>query len=227
MTQSEEKNLSEKLSNDIISYILEEHLKPGDKLPNESILAERMKAGRSSVREAMKLLASRNIVTIRQGSGTYISDTPGVVKDPLGFTFVEDKKKLMQDLLNIRILIEPAMAALAAANSQPHEILSIQSLYMKIETLFHQKKDYTQEYLAFYTAIAAAGKNLVSPGLCSIINTSFVSSKESPQILFTPEMLEDYKAVTDALTDQNPIKAQDAVYLHLIRIRKIISSSSE
>ena len=61
---SEEKSLPQKISEDIIALILEEHLQPGDKLPNETILSERLNAGRSSVREAMKLLASRNIVNI-------------------------------------------------------------------------------------------------------------------------------------------------------------------
>lgn len=58
---SEEKSLPQKISEDIIALILEENLQPGDKLPNETILSERLNAGRSSVREAMKLLASRNI----------------------------------------------------------------------------------------------------------------------------------------------------------------------
>ena len=76
---SEEKSFPQKISEDIIALILEENLQPGDKLPNETILSERLNAGRSSVREAMKLLASRNIVTIRQGSDTYISSSPGMV----------------------------------------------------------------------------------------------------------------------------------------------------
>ena len=84
----EEKSLPERLAEDVIAFILQEHLEPGDKLPNESVLSEKMGAGRSSIREAMKLLASRNIVTIRQGSGTYIAKTPGIVEDPLGFTFI-------------------------------------------------------------------------------------------------------------------------------------------
>ena len=77
MMNLDDKSLPEKLSDDIISFILKENLEPGDRLPNESILSEKMGAGRSSIREAMKLLASRNIVTIRQGSGTYISSSPG------------------------------------------------------------------------------------------------------------------------------------------------------
>ena len=92
----DEKSLPQKIAEDIIALILEEHLQPGDKLPNESNLSNRLHAGRSSIREAMKLLASRNIVTIRQGSGTYVAASPGMVEDPLGFTFIGDKKKLWQ-----------------------------------------------------------------------------------------------------------------------------------
>ena len=51
MNLSEEKSLPQKISEDIISLILEENLQPGDKLPNETILSERLNAGRSSVRE--------------------------------------------------------------------------------------------------------------------------------------------------------------------------------
>ncbi len=90
--ESDERNLPQKISEDIISFILNEHLQPGDKLPNEAHLAKELNIGRSSLREAMKLLASRNIVTIRQGSGTYVASSPGVVDDPLGFTFILDKK---------------------------------------------------------------------------------------------------------------------------------------
>lgn len=90
--ESDERNLPQKISEDIISFILNEHLQSGDKLPNEAHLAKELNIGRSSLREAMKLLASRNIVTIRQGSGTYVASSPGVVDDPLGFTFIPDKK---------------------------------------------------------------------------------------------------------------------------------------
>lgn len=121
MNLKEEKNLPSKISEDIIALILEEKLQPGDRLPNESILCDRLNAGRSSIREAMKLLASRNIVTIRQGSGTYVASTPGMVEDPLGFTFIVDKKKLVQDLLEVRILLEPSIASMAAVHADDED----------------------------------------------------------------------------------------------------------
>ena len=129
MNSLEEKSLPQKISEDIISLILEENLQPGDKLPNETILSERLNAGRSSVREAMKLLASRNIVTIRQGSGTYIASSPGMVEDPLGFTFIGNKQKLIHDLLEVRFLLEPSIAAMAATNAEEKQ--KIDQMYLK------------------------------------------------------------------------------------------------
>ncbi len=70
--------LPEQISEKIIQLILDEHLEQGDRLPKEAVLVERLGAGRSTVREAMKLLQSRNIVRIKQGSGTYVASNPGV-----------------------------------------------------------------------------------------------------------------------------------------------------
>ena len=143
---SEEKSLPQKISEDIIAFILEENLQPGDKLPNETILSERLNAGRSSVREAMKLLASRNIVTIRQGSGTYIASSPGMVDDPLGFTFIGNKQKLINDLLEVRFLLEPPIAAMAATRADKKDIKKITALCDEVEELLRKHEDHTQGY---------------------------------------------------------------------------------
>ena len=69
MQNSKEKTLSQRIADRIIKYILEENLQPRDKLPNETVMCEQLNVGRSSLREAMRALASRNVITIRQGSG--------------------------------------------------------------------------------------------------------------------------------------------------------------
>ena len=65
--------------------------KAGDKLPNEYKLADKLNAGRSTIREAIKALVSRNILEIRRGAGTFISQKGGIADDPLGLTFVKDE----------------------------------------------------------------------------------------------------------------------------------------
>lgn len=122
MQNSKEKTLSQRIAERIIKYILEENLQPGDKLPNETVMCERLNVGRSSLREAMRALASRNVITIRQGSGSYVSATPGMIDDPFGLTFVEDKQKMIKDLMEIRFLIEPSIAAMAAIRADETDI---------------------------------------------------------------------------------------------------------
>ncbi len=83
-------------------------LEPGAKLPNEFELGEKFGVGRSTVREAVKLLSSKGIVEVRRGSGTYVVTTAKGLSDPLNLRSVQDKNALALDLVNVRLLLEPA-----------------------------------------------------------------------------------------------------------------------
>lgn len=223
-TTDNEKSLPEKLSDDIVSYILNNHLEPNDKLPNESILAEKMGVGRSSIREAMKLLASRNIVTIRQGSGTYIASSPGIINDPLGFTFIENKQKLAEDLLSVRFLLEPSIAGMAAANASEKDIEKISQLCKEVETLILSEKNHTEKDIEFHTAIAMSSKNLVVPRLIPVINSSIPLFIQLTNSNLIQETIETHRDITEAIRNHDIIRAQDAMYLHLVYNRKRIFS---
>ena len=86
--------LVDRTADSIIKFITSQKLKTGDKLPNEYELATTLEVGRSTVREAVRSLVSRNVLEVRQGSGTYVTENPGISDDPLGFAFVEDTQKL-------------------------------------------------------------------------------------------------------------------------------------
>lgn len=75
----------------IIQVILDRNMKAGDKLPNEYDLARELGVGRSTLREAIKRLVARNILTARQGAGTFVSEKNGVPEDPLGLTFMMEE----------------------------------------------------------------------------------------------------------------------------------------
>lgn len=93
----ENQTLGQKAVEEIIELIKEKNYAPGDKLPTEKELSELLGVSRNMVREALRVLVSRNLVTIRQGAGTFLSDKAGVVDDPFGFSFVEDKENVGED----------------------------------------------------------------------------------------------------------------------------------
>ena len=117
------KLLGDQAADQIIQLIIDNDGKAGDKMPNEYELAEQLNVSRSTVREAIKALVSRNILEIKRGSGTFISEKCGISDDPLGLMFVKNKLKLATDLLEIRFMIEPKIASLAAANATDEEKL--------------------------------------------------------------------------------------------------------
>ncbi|MFZ1603926.1 MAG: GntR family transcriptional regulator, partial [Enterococcus aquimarinus] len=91
----------------IFRFISEAGYQVGDKLPNEYTLAKELEVGRSTLREAMKMLVSENVVEVRHGSGTYVKNLQRDSEDPFGFSKIKDSLKLTHDLFEVRLLIEP------------------------------------------------------------------------------------------------------------------------
>ena len=126
------KTLAEQVADGIMNLIQETPYKAGDKLPTEKELCESTGAGRNTVREALKILASRNVLEIRQGAGTFVFEKQGIPDDPLGFSMVNDHVKLTKDLLQVRIMLEPQIAALAAQCAKEHEIKELEDNVQKL-----------------------------------------------------------------------------------------------
>lgn len=145
MKQTEKQTLGEKTAQNLLEMIQQKEYAPGDKLPTEAELVETLGVGRNTVREALRILMSRNIVTIRQGSGTFISEKNGVADDPLGFFMMDDRRQLTEDLIQARLILEPALAALAAQNGSEEEIKELEYILKELEGLIRDKKDYSEK----------------------------------------------------------------------------------
>lgn len=187
-------------------------------------MCERLNVGRSSLREAMRALASRNVITIRQGSGSYVSATPGMIDDPFGLTFVEDKQKMIKDLMEIRFLIEPSIAAMAAIRADETDIQNILTACKNAEKLLLANKNHTEKDIAFHAAIALSSKNIVVPKLVPIINSSIPLISDSKEYTLRDENIETHREIADAIAAHDAVRAHDAMYLHLIYNRKHIKS---
>lgn len=167
-------------------------------------------------------LASRNIVTIRQGSGTYIASSTGVADDPLGLSFINNKKKLIHDLMEIRFLLEPSIAALAAMHADDTEIKKICKLCDDVEELLKAHKDHSDKDIELHTAIALSSKNIVVPRLVPVIFRSIPLLIESTGNTLCNETIESHREIADAIAAHDAVRAHDAMYLHLVYNRKQI-----
>ena len=132
--------LAEQVQEEIYQYILKTPIEVGAKLPNEFELGKMFGVGRSTVREAVKLLSSRGIVEVRQGSGTYVVRTTPLDLDPLGLTALEDKMSLALDLAEVRLVLEPGIAEMAALKASKEQLIPvIDTAVMMFVNVTHKK----------------------------------------------------------------------------------------
>ena len=115
--KADKKLLGEQIEEELMNYILQEPVEIGQKIPNEFELAEKFGVGRSTVREAVKGLVSKGILEVRRGSGTFVISTCSPEEDPLGLSKLQDKFKLALELFEVRLMLEPDIAAQAAENA--------------------------------------------------------------------------------------------------------------
>ena len=164
---------------------------------------------------------------IRQGSGTYIAASPGMVEDPLGFTFIGNKQKLINDLLEVRFLLEPSIAAMAATHADENDIKKITALCDEVELLLKNHENHIYKDIELHTAIAMSSKNVVVPRLIPVINSSIPLFVETTGGSLHEETIETHREISDAIASHDPLRAQDAMYLHLVYNRKRIQLSQK
>ena len=210
------KTLAEQVADGIMNLIQETPYKAGDKLPTEKELCESTGAGRNTVREALKILASRNVLEIRQGAGTFVSEKQGIPDDPLGFSLVNDHVKLTKDLLQVRIMLEPQIAALAAQCAKEHEIKELEEILEEMEAAMKKREDYSELDTKFHTKIAQCTHNIVMENLLPVIGKGVaVFAKEVAQTEYDRTWI-SHRKIFCYIRDHKPFEAEMEMQYHLL-----------
>lgn len=159
------------VANKIIELIAKGEYEPGDKLPPECELTKMFAVSRVTLRESLKKLSMMGVVSIVQGSGTYIEEvTPAKFMRPL-FPLLAFNGSNIQDVYNFRIYMERGACELAARFRDDEDIENMRSMIGQMEHLveagdFEEFSNYDKD---FHAAIHKASKN----ELMSIINSMF------------------------------------------------------
>ena len=212
----------------IIKIIKENYMQPGDKLKNEYELAELLNVSRGTIREAIKSLISRNILEVRQGAGTFVSNKNGVPEDPLGLTFISDikeDKKVALDLLDIRLMLEPEIAALAAVKGTTKQIKTMLEQCKIVEELIKKGEDYREADILFHKRIAQCSGNRVIENLIPIINSSVSLTINLTEDVFRQNTYKEHRAVAEAIASGDSLGAKCAMIVHLNTNRRGIEKN--
>lgn len=179
----------------IKAALIRGELQPGDYLPSETELTQSLGVGKSSVREAIKMLQAIGIVEVRRGQGTIIRREPGdPLVDPMAFGMIL-ARGMTRDVLEFRRIFEPAYTLQAMANATPEDHARIQQAIADMETAIAHSEQTFRHDVAFHRAILHATHNpmtiRVGETLLQLIEAALETSMQTQ-----PEVaLKDHKKI--------------------------------
>jgi len=191
-------------------------LRPGDQLPPERQLAEQFQVSRASVREALRSLELLGIVDTRAGGGTFVHQAqPDDLARPLSSLIA--RGHTVADVIDVRGLIEPAVAERAARNITAEEIAELREIIAAQERKVAAGETYVEEDTRFHELIGQASRNELLVTMLGVIWDVLRASRE--EWLQTQQRahasLEAHRRIVAALEAGDPAAAREAAADHI------------
>lgn len=221
------KVLPEKLSQTVVrqieALILQGVLRPGERLPAERELSERLGVSRPSLRDAIANLQARGLLTSRPNAGIYVADVLGSAFSPALVQLFATHDDAVFDYLDFRRDMEGLAADRAARLGSDTDLKVVNAIFQKMEAA-HGKRDPTDEAALdaqFHMAIIEASHNIV---MLHMMRSMFDLLREgvfyNRQVMFKQRttreaLLDQHRAINAALQARDPVAARQAVQAHL------------
>lgn len=168
------------LTDDAISAIKQMiksgELGPGDRLPSEQQLGERLGLSRSSLREAVKALEMFRVLDVRRGDGTYVTSlSPSLLTEAMAFVVDLHQDSSVVGLMEVRRILEAAAARRAASRIDAGTLAQLREELAAIRDV--DVEDLVRHDLAFHRLIAGAAGNEYLVGLMDGLSAETVRAR--------------------------------------------------
>ncbi|NHB76386.1 FCD domain-containing protein [Rhodobacter calidifons] len=217
----------EKLSSAVVrqieQLILRGILRPGERLPSERDLAERLGVSRPSLRDAIAELAEAGLLVSRAGAGIFVAEVLGSAFSPALIRLFSTHEEAVFDYISFRRDMEGLAAERAAVHGSETDLKVIDTIFGKME-LAHQKRDPSDEAqldAEFHMAIIEASHNVI---MLHMLRSMFELLRQgvfyNRQVMFKNRMtrdqlLDQHRAMNAGIQARDPVAARAAVTAHL------------
>jgi GntR family transcriptional repressor for pyruvate dehydrogenase complex len=192
-------------------------LTQGTRLPSERELAAHFNVARSSLRQALKVLEIMGIITQKVGDGSYLNtDTSAVLAVPMEFLFLLDDTSV-EELTELRLLVEPGLARLAAQRATADDISLLRKSIKDLESSSQDKLKLVSSDLLFHRAIFQASKNRTASSLFQTIHRAMAKMiLVTSQLVELEHTLSFHKPIMHAIEQRKGDKAAELMKDHLM-----------
>jgi GntR family galactonate operon transcriptional repressor len=217
------RNLKEQLVERIGSEIVSGRVQPGDLLPNEDVLLNRYDVSRTVLREALNALSAKGLLDARPKRGTIVrpraewSQLDPAILGWSGATRSEDAADRLNELMEVRRIVEPGAAALAARRGTEDDFARMREAYSAMERAA-TAEEFMEADLAFHIACLNATHNDFLSPIAHAIRTAMMTSlrvTNSDPHENRSVSLPLHRAILDAVLARDPAAAGTAMERHL------------
>lgn len=201
--------------------IRQRHLGPGDRLPSERELANSMAVSRSSLREALRALNVMGVLEMRHGEGTFITSLePELLVRPLGFA-LSLSEGAFDDLFAARMVLEPAIAAMAAENAEDEDVARLEACLKASHAACDDHEAFLEADLQLHRIVCDTARNpILEQFMRSIASLAIASRHETVHIPGVVESsIGEQAEIVAAIRARDPEAARSSMARHLERLR--------
>jgi DNA-binding FadR family transcriptional regulator len=195
----------------IESYIRENNLSSGDKLPPERVLAEKLGIGRSSLREALRVLEAQGVLEVISGKGIFAGSREEDSESLEEFSRQFNKKVTLLELYQIRRPLGALSAGLAASNATEEQIQELEHYLREYEKEYNQGRPGREPDRAFHMAMHNASGNSLLVLLFTFIFKNWDSFEFGVETAF-PDSFPLHISIFEAIRDRDPRAAEKAYH---------------
>lgn len=203
-------------------------LSPGSRLPPERELAASFGVARSSLRQALKVLEIMGVITQKVGDGSYLNrDASTVLAVPMEFLFLLDDTSL-HELVEIRLMMEPALAAKAAERATAADIALLRQSIVDLERSKEDRVQLVSSDLLFHRVIFQSTGNRLSGRLFHTIHRAMLNMiMVTSQMVDLKHTLQFHRPILEAIEQRDPQRAFSLMSDHLIDAQNLILNDRE
>lgn len=215
--------LYEQVVDRVEKLIFNEQLKPGDRLPAERELSERFGVSRTVIREAVKALQEKGLVEIRPGVGTFVHDgMSDIMRQSLGRMVMIDKRRGLENLTQVREIVEPEIASIAAEKATPADIAAMEAAVATMDNSMSDVDSYITADHEFHLALAKATQNKLIVDLIDSIVDLLAEQRRHIFLAGTGGAERGqchHKRILRAVKEHDSQAAHNLMVLHLQQVR--------
>jgi len=207
-----------------IERLVQEKLKPGDKLPSERELAEMLQVSRSSIRDAIRSLELMGLVEPRQGAGTIVRERLAESTVNPFANALKRRQELVSELLDFRKMLEPPLAARAATHASSDEISEMEEILQRQEgKVSHGEAAVDEDAELHYSIALASGNSVVLKVLDILMDLLRDTRERSLQVPGRQQKsLAGHRRIIAAIKRRDAEAAKSAMRRHIEDIEEIV-----